>query len=237
MSIKRRDFIKITGLSTLGLVAIPASELIAEINSCISQRAKTFSRLLQWKQQGYLFPKPTLSTVEVFTFWVDLALQDTVHHLPGLYGGHTINNPHGNSQTLASASREKITPRPRLVLLDFHLDTPDLTNELQQYNLTFKRIWDYISDLIQYELIDVCKSNYVDLIVTTNDRLFTSSEEWLQYLLPHRTRLFIVPKKLLTNYDHLASLINQRAFEKRKYKTCSKKNRSTNSINIDEANP
>ncbi|MHA1946157.1 MAG: hypothetical protein ACXAC6_09335 [Candidatus Hodarchaeales archaeon] len=102
--------------------------------------------------------------------------------------------------------------------------------------MTFRRIWDYIADLIQYELIDVCKSNYVDLIVTTNDRLLTSAEEWVQYLLPHRTRLFIVPKELLTDYDYLASLINQRAFEKRKYKIRSKNSLSANSVEQREEN-
>ena len=204
---------------------VKGTELISEINANNSQRAKTFSLLLQWKKQGYLWPKPTLSTAEVFTFWINPALQDTVHHLPGLYGGHTINNPYGDSQTLTSNSREKITPRPRLVLLDFPLDTPDLTDKLKQYNLTFKRIWDYTADLIQYELIDACKSNYVDLIVTTNDRLLTSSEEWLQYLLPHRTRLCIVSKELLTDSKQLAFLINQRAWMKksRSKKTSEKK--------------
>lgn len=39
MSIKRRDFIKITGLSTLGLVAIPASELLAEITKSDTSRS------------------------------------------------------------------------------------------------------------------------------------------------------------------------------------------------------
>jgi hypothetical protein len=92
-----------------------------------------------------------------------------------------------------------------------------------------------MADLIQYEIIDVCKSHYVDLIVTTNDRLLTSAEEWVQYLLPHRTRLFIVPKELVMDYNQLASLINQRAFEKRKYKVNTKKIRSASGIRKREA--
>ncbi|MHA2167064.1 MAG: hypothetical protein ACXAAT_14485 [Candidatus Hodarchaeales archaeon] len=83
-----------------------------------------------WIQQGCLWPKPTLSTAEVFTFWVNPALREVIHHLPGLYGGHTISKPYDNSQRLTSLPRKKITPRPRLVLLDIPLDTPDLTKKL-----------------------------------------------------------------------------------------------------------
>ena len=197
---------------------VKGTELITEITTSISQRAKKFSQLLQWKQQGYLWPKPTLSTAEVFTFWVNTALHEAIHQLPGLFGGHPINNPYissGKYQRLKTTTREKKTPRPRLILLDSFLDTPELTDKLSKYNLTFKRIWDDIADLIQYELIDVCKINYVDLIVTTNDRLFTSSEEWLQYLLPNRTRLCIVSKDLLDDPERLASMINQRAWMKK----------------------
>jgi hypothetical protein len=215
---------------------VKGTDLITDINDCISQRGRTFSQLLQWKQQGYLWPKPTLSSVDVFTFWVTPTLSDVIHHLPGLYGGSTINKMNNDSNSLQSTTQKKITPRPRLVLLDYPLDTPDITSRLHHYNLTSKRIWDYTADLIQYELIDVCKSNYVDLIVTTNDRLLTSGEEWLQYLLPHRTRLFIVPKELLQDLDKLALLINQRAFEKRKYKVTSRKKPLKNSYLKKEEN-
>jgi hypothetical protein len=202
---------------------VKGTDLIADIHTNISERAETFSYLLKLKQQGLLLQKPTLSTNQTFTFWVNDSLHDTLSTLPGLYGGHKI--VHNQEKLPLEGINIKKNTRPRLVLVDVNIDSKELTDELKCFQVESKRIWDYVSDIIQYELIEVCTTQYVDLIITTNDRLLTRSEEWLKYLLPHRTRLCIITKELLADPKKLAFSINQRAWMKksRSKKTSEKK--------------
>lgn len=177
----------------------------------------------EWKQQGLLLPKPTLSTNQMFTFWICQSLHNNASALPGLYGGHKINYNQNKHEKKEKTTRKNA--RSKLVLVDLELDSKELMDELKRFHLDIKRIWDFVGDIVQYELIEVCTSQYVDLIVTTNDRLLTRSEEWLKYLLPHRTRLCIVSKELLSDPNYLASMINQRICMKR---SRSKKNSEKN---------
>ena len=110
-------------------------------------------------------------------------------------------------------------------MLDSNCDFPALISQLKKLGLEVARLWDYTDDLVNYEVIQICTSQYIDLLVTTNDRLLMPPEEWIEYLMPHRTRLFFPPKTCLANPKVLAREIYNRAYAKRKFKT---KNRLLN---------
>jgi hypothetical protein len=193
---------------------ISGIKLLQESFPVFQSRFATFAQLFHWMQQGRIIPKPTLSTARTFTFWFPATLWGSVMALPGIYGGSPVN---------LSPSWPHTLPRPKRVLLDIGVDNPSLITQLKQAGLEIVWAWDYLNDLIQYELIEVCSAQYIDLIVTTNERLLTSSEDWLSYLLPHRTRLFIIPPEAVLQNPHtLAEAIVTRAQTKRAYRTPNK---------------
>ncbi len=59
-------------------------------------------------------------------------------------------------------------------------------------------------------------------MMSTNERLLTPPEEWLKYLMPHRTRLCITPRHLLEDPKSLAHSIYSQTYTKRKFKTLNK---------------
>jgi hypothetical protein len=192
--------------------------LLKDIVTKIAQIAKTLQQLYEWKIQGLIFPKPTLSSRYTFVFWVEASIIESVLKLPNIRGGFQIHE--NNTPPDSSSYRgKKQSPRPRRVLLDSNCDSPTLIKRLKKLGLEVERLWDYIDDLVNYEIIQICISQYIDLLVTTNDRLLMPPEEWIEYLMPHRTRLFLLPKTCLAKPKELAHEIYKRAYMKRKLNT------------------
>ena len=194
-------------------------DFLGDILTKVQERAHTLDQLYQYNCQQLLFPKPTLSTNRTFTFWVVKSICDSVRSLPGIFGGSLVTDNYPRNTDSSMYKGKKTSPRPRRILLDISVDNSEIANNLRNLGLEVERIWDYVADLIQYEIIDVCTTQYIDLLVTINDRLMTSSEEWLEYLMPHRTRLCIASPHLIDNPEELTSHIYQRVHTKRKYKT------------------
>ncbi len=109
---------------------------------------------------------------------------------------------------------KKQNPRPRRILLDIGCDDPALIKVLTQLGLEVELVWRQASDLLNYEIIEICTSQYIDMLVSTNGRLLTPPEEWLTYLMPQRTRLFFPPQELLESPKALAQAIHTRTYTK-----------------------
>lgn len=194
------------------------NDLFTNIVSQIECYMETLRQLDKWKQQGLLLEKPTLSLTSTLIFWVHKSIIDTALQLFGVQGGFRLGKL---SECLPDSSQynsKKQSPRPRRVLLDIGCDHPRLIEELTSLGLERVRLWDHIADLYHYEIIELCTSQYIDLVVTTNERFMNPAEEWLKYLMPHRTRLFFPPHKLLETPKVLAQAIHDRAYAKRKLK-------------------
>ncbi|MHA1226535.1 MAG: hypothetical protein ACTSPV_07310 [Candidatus Hodarchaeales archaeon] len=186
-------------------------EIITDIQRALKERAESFDLLVQYKRQGFITVRYSLSTPQVFVFWAHRSLHDELMSINGVKGGNALTIP----------DKEKTSPRKRVVLLDFGVDSSELIKELSPYHLEVRRVWDYLRDLVQYELIEVCKRNYIDLLVTSNERLFSSADEYLQYLFPKRTRLCYSAPVLNQDLKELAARINTRAYtpQKRGHRT------------------
>lgn len=203
---------------------VHGTTLLKDMVTKITQLAKTLQQLYQWEIQGLIFPKPTLSSRYTFVFWVEASIIEFVLKLPNIRGGFQIHEDNTPPDSSSYRGKKQI-PRPRRVLLDSNCDSPRLINQLKKLGLEVARLWDYIDDLVNYEIIQVCICQYIDLLVTTNDRLLMPPEEWIEYLMPHRTRLFLPPKTCLANPKALAHEIYKRAYTRRKFRT---KNRLLN---------
>ena len=198
---------------------IHGTTLLNEMVNTIAQLAKTLQQLHQWKIQGLIFPKPTLSSRYTFVFWVEASIIDSVLAFPQIRGGLQVQEGKVPLPDSSSYKGKKQTPRPRRILLDVGCDSPLLINQLKKLGLEVVRLWDYADDLVNYEVIEICTSQYIDLLVSTNDRLLMPPEEWLEYLMPHRTRMYFPPKTYLGNPKVLVREIYKRAYTKRKFKT------------------
>ena len=95
---------------------------------------------------------------------------------------------------------------------------PAFVQKLIQMGLEVELVWRHAANLLNYEIIDMCTAQYIDLLVSCNERILTPPDEWLTYLMPHRTRLFFPPPKLLETPEVLAKAIFDRAYAKRKRK-------------------
>ncbi len=184
-----------------------------------TQLANMFQQLYQWKSQGLIFPKPTLSSRYTFVFWVHDSIIDSVLEFSSIRGGFLVQSRGTNLPDSSTYRGKKQDPRPRRVLLDVGIDSPELIAELKILGLEIECLWSHVADLLHYEIIELCTAQYIDLMVTTNERLLTPPEEWLQYLMPHRTRLCLTSPSLLDDTEELARSIYNRAYLKRKFKT------------------
>ncbi|MFW9906838.1 MAG: hypothetical protein ACFFFH_21215 [Candidatus Thorarchaeota archaeon] len=107
---------------------------------------------------------------------------------------------------------KKQTPRPRCVLLDFGCDDPTLIYQLKKSGSKVERVWHHAADPLNYEIIEICTTQYIDILVSTNRKLLTPPEEWLTYLLPHHTSLFFPPPQLLQAPEVLPHNIYNHSF-------------------------
>ncbi len=181
-----------------------------------------FQQLYQWKSQGLIFPKPTLSSRYTFVFWVHDSIINSVLEFSSIRGGFRVQSKSTSLPDSSTYRGKKQDPRPRRVLLDVGIDSSELIAELKILGLEIECLWPHVADLLHYEIIELCTAQYIDLMVTTNERLQTPPEEWLQYLMPHRTRLCITPHHLLEDPKSLAHSIYSRTYSKRKFKTQNK---------------
>ena len=166
----------------------------------------------EWKKSGLVILKPTLSSNQTLVFWVHESILSKTLKLTGIRGGFKVNV--SGSQNLSSAfnAQKKTFHHSPRVLLDLGCDSSEIITKLCQCGLEDSCVWDFISDLYHYELIQECQKNSFDFLVSKNERLFTPSEEWMQYLLPRKTKLMIIPLKDPRDCNYAFNLINQDLF-------------------------
>ncbi len=194
------------------------TDLLNEIVKQVESQATTLHQLHQWKLKHLLLPKPTLSSSQTFVFWVHSSIRDSTKCLAGVRGGFPISDIDVRPPDSSTYKGKKQNPRPRRVLLDISCDDPDLIKALKQLGLEVELVWRHASDLLNYEVIEICTSQYIDMLVSTNGRLLTPPEEWLTYLMPQRTRLFFSPQELLESPKALAQAIHSRVYTKQTHK-------------------
>ncbi len=194
------------------------TDLLEDIFKQIEAQLKSLYQLLYWKRISLLFPKPTLSTAQTFVFWVHFSIVDSVLLLTGVQGGFKISQIPPKLPDSSTYKGKKQNPRPRRVLLDIGCDDSALIKALTQLGLEVELVWYHAADLLNYEIIEICTNQYIDILVSTNGELLTPPEEWLTYLMPHRTRLFFPPPQLLQDPKNLAQTIYERAFTRLKRK-------------------
>lgn len=198
---------------------VRGTDIMAEIIDQIECRVVTLHKMLYWKNKHLIIPKPSLSSSDIFTFWVHETIIDEVLHLPGVRGGFRIKCRSTSLPDSSTYKGKKQSPRPRRILLDIGSDTPRLIQQVSQKGLEVELLWTHVADLLHYEIVELCTSQYIDLLVTTNSRLLMPPEEWLEFLIPHRTRIIVVPEEKLESPKELAQLIYRFAHSKRKFKT------------------
>ncbi len=178
----------------------------------------TLHQLDRLKKLCLIFPKPTLSLKYTFVFWVDKSIIDSVLSLVNIRGGFRVQDTEIHLRDSSSFKGKKKSPRPRRVLLDIGCDSFTLINHLKQLGLEVVRLWDYAADLLHYEIIELCTAQYIDLLVTTNEKLLVPYEEWIDYLMPHRTRTYIAQQSRVDNPEEFARSIYHLVHTKRKFK-------------------
>ena len=194
------------------------TDLLENIFKQIEAQLKSLYQLLYWKRDYLLFPKPTLSTDQIFVFWVHSSVVNSALLLVGVQGGFKVTQKTPKLPDSSTYKGKKQNPRPRRVLLDIGCDDPALIKVLTQLGLEVELVWRHAADLLNYEIIEICTNQYIDILVSTNGELLTPPEEWLTYLMPHRTRLFFPPPHLLKDPETLAQTIYKRAFTQLKRK-------------------
>ncbi len=198
---------------------VQGTDLMVNIMDQFESQVAIFRQLYQWKKSYLLLPKPTLSTPITFVFWAHKSIIDTVLRLPVVQGGFQVGKTLPKPNTYSPYKGKKQSPRSRRVLIDIGCDFPDLVSQLKQFGLEVEYLWDYVADLIHYEIINICTSQYFDLLLTTNERLFTPPEEWLTYLMPRRTQILFIQKNRLKDPENFAQEIYQQVHTKRKFKS------------------
>ncbi len=198
---------------------VSGTNLMNEFLNTIESRVSSLRKIHYWKKTNLILPKPTLSSAEIFTFWVHETIIDKVLQLPGVRGGFRVKNDYTSLPDSSTYKGKKQSPRPRRVLLDVGSDTLNLIQHLKKLGLEVEQLWTHVMDLLHYEIIEVCTSQYIDILVTTNPRLLMPPEEWIDFLLPHRTRIIVVPEEIKKNPAEFAKIISKRAHSKRKFKT------------------
>ena len=199
------------------------TDLLGDLIATIRVHTQTLEQLHQWKRRGFLFAKPSLSTPNIFVFWIHESKVNEALILPGVRRGFCVPyNPESFPESSRSKDLKQSSSSPR-VLLDIGCDSPKIIQQLTWLGLEVELVWNYLADLIHHELIELCTSQSFDLLVTPNERLLTPPEEWLNYLMPRRTQLFIPPQGLAQSPKKLAQAIFHRATAQHSQKTSSSK--------------
>ena len=97
---------------------VPVSKgtgLLEDIFKQIETQVSTLGQLLQWKRNHLLLPKPTLSTAQIFVFWVHFSIVDSVLLLTGVQGGFKISRIPPKLPDSSTYKGKKQNPRPRRV--------------------------------------------------------------------------------------------------------------------------
>jgi hypothetical protein len=198
---------------------VSGTDLMNEFLSTIESRVSSLRKIHYWKKKNVILPKPTLSSAEIFTFWAHETIIDRVLKLPGVRGGFRVKKDITSLPDSSTYKGKKQSPRPRRVLLDVGSDTQSVIQYLKKFGLEVEQLWTHVMDLIHYEIIEICTSQYIDILVTTNPRLLMPPEEWIDYFLPHRTRIIVVPEEIKKTPAEFANSIFKHAHSKRKFKT------------------
>lgn len=190
------------------------TDLLEDILKQIEAQVAILRQLHHWKQNYLLLSKPTLSTAQIFVFWVHSSIVDSALLLIGVQGGFKVPYTNPKLPDSSTYKGKKQNPRPRRVLLDIGCDDPALIKALTKLGLEVELVWRHAADLLNYEIIEICTAQYIDVLVSTNGQLLTPPEEWITYLMPHRTRLFFTSPQSLKDAKVLAQNIYERAFTK-----------------------
>lgn len=182
-------------------------ELWSDMLTKVESYTDTLQKLYHWKAIGLVIPKPTLSSNRTLIFWIHNSLAPTALKLTGIRGGFKLSSNKSHNLSIASNQKRKKINRSQRVLLDLGCDSPELIAKLRQCGFSVNCVWDYLSDLYHYELIQQCLNHSFDILVSKNERLFTPIEEWIQYLFPKRTKLLIVSENRLKENKDLFNFI------------------------------
>ncbi len=185
-------------------------DLLNKVNSYVM----TLQHLNKWKNNGLVFLKPTLSSKRTIIFWIHNSVLSKALELTGIRGGYKPSTNKSHIISLSNRQQKRKSNRSQRVLLDLGCDSPGLITKLRQCGLEVSSVWDCLSDLYHYELIEQCLNHHFDFLVSKNERLFTPNEEWMQYLLPRKTKLLIVPSKNSKGYKYVLKLICQNSHNK-----------------------
>ena len=116
---------------------IHGTNSLSEMEAIISRQLKTLHQLNLWKDQGLIFPKPTLGLRYTFVFWADKSILDSVLSLDNVQGGFQVQNASHKLPDSSSYKGKKRSPRPRRVLLDSGCESHVLINSLKKIGLNF----------------------------------------------------------------------------------------------------
>lgn len=185
------------------------TELWNDMLTKVRSYTTTLQKLNEWKNNGLIIPKPTLSSNRTLVFWIHDSMVVEALKLSGVRGGFKFSPNTSDNRYLALKKQKKKIKQSQRVLLDIGCDSPELIAKLRNCGFIVDCIWDYLSDLYHYEIIEHCLTHRFDILVSKNERLFTPIEEWIQYLFPKRTKLLIVPEKRFLESKDTFSLISE----------------------------
>ena len=141
---------------------VRGTDIMIEIIDQIERRVATLHRIFLWKKDHLIIPKPSLSSQEIFTFWAHKSIIDEVLHLPGIRGGFRVNYQSKSLPDSSTYKGKKQSPRPRRILLDVGSDTATIIQQVNQLGLEVELLWTHIADLLHYEIVELCTSQYID---------------------------------------------------------------------------
>jgi hypothetical protein len=134
------------------------TDLLNEIVKQVESQATTLRQLHQWKLNHLLLTKPTLSTPQTFVLWVHSSILVSIQCLAGVRGGLLVSQIDVKPPDSSTYKGKKQNPRPRRILLDIGCDNPALIKALTQLGLEVELVWRQASDLLNYEIIEICTS-------------------------------------------------------------------------------
>ena len=197
---------------------VRGTDILEEIVTQVNHYVNSLHQLYQFKERKLLIPKPTFSSQKTLIFWVHESIVNDALKLHGVRGGFQVRKSESSFRDGYESNKQSLSS-PR-ILLDFGCDSLPLVNHLEKLGLEVVCLWESVADLYHYEIIELCSDQSIDLLVSTNERLFTPSEEWLDYLMPHRTRLYITSRNKVKRPKNLAREVYRRVYAKWKFKTC-----------------
>ncbi len=195
---------------------VRGTDIFEDIVTQVNNYVNSLHHLYQFKERKLLIPKPTFSSQRTLIFWVHESIVNDTLNLHGVRGGFQVRKSESSFRDGFTKTKQSI-PSPR-ILLDFGCDSLPFVNHLEKLGLEVVYLWEYVADLYHHEIIELCSDQRIDLLISINERLFTPSEEWLDYLIPHRTQLYLTSRSKVKRPKSLAREVYRRIYAKWNFK-------------------